>query len=283
MSIKYFSHNGAIKPHDAAHVSLFDINYCYGYGVYETLKVRGGILYFVEDHCERLCHSAEIIGIDLPWGKEELATYIKELIVANGVKDANIKILCIGDSRGRRIAETDLYILMLAPLFPPRTLYSKGATAISAQGERHFPTAKSLEMLMSAICYRRARERNAYDALLINSKGYVTEGTRTNVFVTDGTTCYTPPRDCTLFGVTKKTVIECAARHGIPVEERNLPWEEYAAWQGVFLTSTSSKIVPLVLIDRLTFAIPPLIRDLMRYYNRYLDEYAATCVPILQE
>ena len=274
--MEYFSHNGVIDKCVQAVVSLFDINYGYGYGVYETLKLRRGFLYFADQHCQRLHQSAQVVGIDIPWSETQIEAQIRELIAANTVKDANIKVMCVGDSRGgSENAKIDLYILMINPLFPPRTLYRRGAKTITAHGERHFPTAKTLDMLLSAILYRRAKEHNAYDTLLINANQYITEGTRTNVFVTDGMDIYTPPHNYTLLGVTKKTVIECARMHSIAVHEQHLPWSEFAQWKGVFLTSTSSKIVPVVLVDDIKFTIPPLIKNMMAYYNDYLAQYVA--------
>lgn len=276
MSALFFSHNGELKRSADAAVSLFDINYAYGYGVYETLKLRRGIVYFPDQHCDRLHHSAKVVGIQIPWSSEELVAQIRLLASANKLEDANIKIMSIGDSRGAANAELNTYILMLNPLFPSRRLYAHGCATITAHGERHFPTAKTLDMLLSAVLYRRARAHDAYDALLINTRRCVSEGTRTNVFVTDGTALFTPPHDQTLFGVTKKSVIECAATHGIPVHERELPWDRFGEWQGVFLTSTSSKIVPVVKVDGLMFDIPPLTKALITHYSEYLMQYAKT-------
>ena len=274
MSANYFSHNGMIKSSADAVVSLFDINYAYGYGVYETLKLRRGVLYFPDQHCGRLLHSAQVIGIAIPWSAAQLEQQVRELIAVNELADVNIKMICTGDSRGRETEQVHIYILMLNPLFPPRRLYSHGATTITAHGERHFPTAKTLDMLLSAMLYRRARAQSAYDALLIDSRQCLTEGTRTNLFVTDGTAVYTPPSDCTLSGVTKKTVIECARAHGVAVHERRLPHDQFREWQGCFLTSTSSKIVPVVAVDDIVFDIPAIIKQLMENYNEYLRHYA---------
>lgn len=282
MSASFFSHNGVLKPESEASVSLFDINYAYGYGVYETLKLRRGVLYFPDQHCDRLHHSAEVIGMEIPWGGKAVECWIRELVAANEQESANVKLLCVGDSRGRKgqgqgqEAEVNLYIMMLNPLFPPRRLYSQGARVITAHGERHFPTAKTLDMLLSAVLYRRARAHDAYDALLINPEQCVTEGTRTNLFVTDGAGLFTPPADQTLGGVTKRTVIECARAHGLVVQERRLPWDEFDRWDGVFLTSTSSKIVPVAMIDKRALSIPTVTRELIAHYDGYLADYTAS-------
>lgn len=213
--------------------------------------------------------------MEIPWDAERLEKWIRELLAANKQENANIKIMCIGDSRGRNEKEVNLYILMLNPLFPPRQLYRKGAKVLTAHGERHFPTAKTLDMLLSAVLYNRAREQGAYDTLLVNAEQCVTEGTRTNLFVTDGKRLLTPPADQTLSGVTKTTVIECARMHGVAVQEQPLPWDQFGDWEGVFLTSTSSKIVPVVEVDKLTFAIPTITKELITHYDTYLTNYAS--------
>lgn len=272
-TVQYFSQDGETKPIAEATVSLFDINYAYSYGVYETLKLRKGVIFFTADHCQRLMQSATILGIEHPYSQRSVAHWIKQLVAKNSVSNANIKVMLIGDSRGGERADTHLYILLLNPLFPPRKLYSAGAHTITVRGERHYPQAKSLDMLLSALSYKQAKDAHAYDALMINRHGCVTEGTRTNLFVTDGARIFTPPHTQTLFGVTKKSVIDTATKNKISIVERDLSFSEFDRWKGIFLTSTSSKIVPVTTVHAVAYEIPAIIKRLMRLYDQFLDGY----------
>lgn len=274
MTGPYFSDNGNLRPVAEAVVPLDDLAFAYGFGVYETLKVRHGLLYFPDQHEERLWHSARILGLEHPFGPGDFRRFLDELVAANQTDDANLKALLIG---GSSAAEARLVILQLAPLFPDRKGYKTGATAITWNGERVYPQAKSLNMLVSYLAYREARRADAYDALLVNRHGCITEGTRTNFFVTDGTTLACAPADQVLEGVTQLTVRRVVRDLGIPLEERPLPLSEQGTWEGAFLTSTSTKILPLRQIDGTSFPLSPLVEKLRLAYDQWLEDYARGC------
>lgn len=271
MTGPFFSFNGALKPVSEATVPLDDLAFAYGFGVYETLKVRRGIVYFPEMHEQRLWHSAATIGLKHRFQPGDFQRFVQALVEANAVVDANLKALLVG---GASAADARLAILTLNPLFPDRKDYRHGATAITWQGERVYPQAKTLNMLVSYLAYREAQEHGAYDALLVNRHGQVTEGTRTNFFVTDGTALATAPSAAVLAGVTQLTVRQVVRELGITLEERPLPIAEVGSWQGAFLTSTSTKVMPLRQIDAVTVPLSPLVDRLRVAYDEWLDAYA---------
>ncbi len=265
---EFFSVNGQLRPASEAKISLDDIHVVYGFGVYETLKVRKGVLYFADRHAERLLNSAREVGIEHPWSEEAIVDWLNNLVCSNRLADANIKVLLYG---GRTREDARLYIVQIAPLFPDRKLYKKGAKAILFEGERWKPQAKSLNMLMSALAFQQAQNQGAYDALLVNREGCVTEGTRTNLWYTDGIRLFTPPAYQVLEGVTQQTLIECVRENGLEVVRREIKVGELSDWKGFFLTSTSTKVMPLQAIDRFTFDIPDLILRLESLYDNWLE------------
>ncbi len=270
MTGKYFIHQGNVKPLEQALISLNDINYAYGYGVYETLKLRSGLVFFPDQHVERLFHSADIIGIEIPFKKDTVENWIRELVSVNKLQDANIKMLCIGGPRG---GDPNVYIFMLNPLFPDRKFYREGISVITFSGERHYPKAKSLSMLVSTMAYREAVAKDCYDALLVNRDSNITEGTRTNVFYVKNGSLFTPPADEALEGVTKHTLIDCLKKNRIGITEKDLPVSALDNVDGVFLTSTSSKVLPVSCANDIEIGIPDEVREIMKYYDEYLKEY----------
>jgi len=266
-----FSLNGELRPVAEATVPLDDLAYAYGFGVYETLKVRQGVIYFADLHEERLWQSARTVDLGHPFLPGDFRRFVEALVAANNLGDANVKALLVG---GPTAADARLSILALNPLFPDRKDYKHGATAISWSGERVFPQAKTLNMLVSYLAFREAQNLGAYDALLVNRRGEVTEGTRTNLFVTDGTALATAPAGQVLAGVTQLTVRQVIRDLGISLEERPLPLTEVGKWQGVFLTSTSTKIMPLRRIDATDLPLSPLVDKLRLAYDGWLDTYA---------
>lgn len=266
--------DATLIPVAEASVPIDDIDFAYGYGVYETLKVRKGVLFFPERHEERLYFSAGVIGMGHPWRPGRVVDAIVELVRANALPDCNIKVLLIG---GR------LYIMALGPLFPKRSDLRSGGLAVTFEGERHYPRAKTLSMLLSTIAFRRAQEAGAYDALLVNRRGEVTEGTRTNLFATDGSAVFTPPAEQVLAGVTKLTVSEVIRDLGIDLVEERLPAASLASWKGLFLTSTSTKVMPLRRVDEAEFEVPPLIDTIRKAYDSFLDDYAEAAPQIVDQ
>ena len=213
-------------------------------------------------------HSATILKLGHTFTQDQIARWTDELLGTIETEACNLKMLLIG---GRTAADSQLFIVPLAPLFPDRKLYAKGAKAITREYERILPHAKSLNMLGSYLAYRDAKAAGAYDALLLNRHGCVTEGTRTNFFAMKGRTIISPPKEEVLLGVTMKHVLEAAATCTMPVEYRPIPLADLPSFDAVFLTSTSSKIMPLSAVDDLVFQIPEPLKELMDAFDDLLE------------
>lgn len=268
MTLNYFSRNGELLKVEEAVIPLSSIEYSYGFGVYENIRVSGGVIYFIKDHIERLIESARIIGLEHLFSEEEVEKNIRELVAKNSAKACNIKILLIGAPDK---ADAQLFIMCLNPLFPNRKLYRDGAVVTTYQYERAFPHAKTLNMLQSYLAYREARESDAYDALLINRDGTVTEGTRTNFFAIKDRTIYTPSEKDILLGVTRKVLLKVAADNGYDIIEADIRVEDVFNYDGAFISSTSSKIIPIKSIDSQVLpSRPDALKELMNLFDDFL-------------
>jgi branched-chain amino acid aminotransferase len=272
MEYTYFSHNGKLLPAEQATVPLSNIAYAYGFGVYETIRVSGGITYFLDEHSERLLQSARIINLEHTFDKAFIDKAVRSLTEKTSAKAYNLKVLLIG---GRTPEAADLYITCLNPLFPDRKLYRSGVSLITEQCERLYPQAKSLNMFTSYQAYRHAQAQGAYDALLINHAGCITEGTRTNFFGLQDRVLVSPPAADCLHGVTRHHVLQVARAHGFTLKETPLALDKVAAYDSVFLTSTPSRIMPVRSIDDQVWDHPvsPPLAELMQAYDQYLDDY----------
>jgi branched-chain amino acid aminotransferase len=272
MAYKYFSRNGTLLPATQAVVSLDDVQYSYGFGVYETIRVAKGSGRFLKEHCQRLMESARIIGLPHPFSAEFVAQSAEALTAKNEIESCNLKVLLIG---GPTPEAATLNIICLNPLFPDRKLYKEGVHTITKEAERPFPHAKTLNMLPSFLAYREAKAADAYDALLINRHGCVTEGTSTNFFVLKDRVIFSPKEADILLGVTRDNVLKVARKNGFKVVEQDLKLADtkyYDHYDSLFLTSTYSKIMPIRSVDRHVWGPPsePL-RELMVAFNKFLD------------
>lgn len=269
MSFDFFSRNGDILPISEATVSLNSIEYTYGFGVYETLRVNNHKPLFLEDHINRLIISADIIKLEHSLSKDVIEKNIKDLITKTVTETFNVKILLIGASKKENAS---LYILCSNPLFLDRKLYRDGVEVIISNYERVYPQAKSLNMLQSYMSYKEAQNKKAYDSLLINRDGYITEGTRTNFFAIKDMTIYSAPENQILLGVTRKNILDVALRNGYKIEERSIKLDNLKDYDGAFLTSTSTKIVPIrKVIDFQYDQIPEALNNLMKLFDDFLD------------
>ncbi len=276
MTFSHFSKNGHILPIDQAVVPLHSIEYTYGFGVYETIRVVNGTPYFLKDHCQRLIVSAKIIELEHVFSQTFIEGAIIDLVKMLGESVAcNLKVLLVGAPTKE---DAQLFILPLAPLFPDKKLYRDGVQMIIAPYERLYPQAKTLNMLPSYLFYRNAKRNGCYDALLMNRNGRITEGTRTNFFAIKGKKLFTAPDEMVLSGVTRKTVLRVARQSGFSIEERSLGMSEIKTCEGAFVTGTSIGIMPIKTIDDFSFAeIQPTLRELMAQY----DAFKKTCNGIM--
>ena len=267
MEFKYFSQNGKILPIEQATISMNNIEYSYGFGVYESLRISNGIIYFLKDHIERLIESAKIIGIDNPFNRSFVEKSILDLVKNTNSDTYNLKILLIGAPKKEKAS---LNILCLNPFFPQKKLYQEGARFTTYNYERAFPHAKTLNMLQSYLAYSKAKELDSYDALLINREGNVIEGTRTNFFAIKGGVIYSPFEKDILLGVMRKVTLKVALKNHYQIVEKNIKLNDINSYDGAFVTSTSSKIMPIKSIDNIVMNYSDKLRELMRLLNEFL-------------
>ncbi|MBI2443638.1 MAG: aminotransferase class IV [Candidatus Magasanikbacteria bacterium] len=262
--------NGEVRPREEAVVSLFDLEFSYGFGVYENIRVDRGWPYFLTEHSQRLLRSAALIGLAHHFNQEWLETSEAALRAKYpSAATYNLKILLLG---GQDADNARLYLLPLAPYFPERRWYREGVNLTSIRYERYLPAAKTLNMLGSYLAYGAARQAGSYDALLIDKEGRAREGTRTNFFVVSGQTIITAPAEAVLAGVTRDKVIEAARELGYQVKDQLVPLAEVFNSDGAFITGTSAKILPVRQIDKqLLPAVPLALRQLMKQFDEYLN------------
>lgn len=265
----FFSLNGRLLPAAEAKLNIDNLEFSYGFGVYENLRWRNNKIYFLDEHVNRLFHSATIIGLVHNFSTTQIKQWIENLGAANKIESANVKMYLIGG------AEPSLYVMFLAPVFPNKKIYHDGVKVTTYNYERFLPQAKTLNMLPSYLAYSLAKKLGAFDALLIDQEGCAREGTRCNFFAIKHKTLYTTPVEKVLDGVTRRTVIECAQQNGYKVVEKNLKIKKLKKYDGTFLTSTSGKIIPIREVEgeiKLKFAdICIELKKLIDCYNKYLD------------
>ena len=263
-----FSVNGEIKPLSYAQIPAERIETMYGFGVYETMKARSSILYFADNHIERLFHSADAIGLEHNFTKKQVSTFIHQLLDELSEESLNLKMLLMGSQNPR---EATLYLFPLAPFFPKRAWYRDGVSVCSFVYERWMPQAKSLNMLPSYYYFTQAKSEGNYDALFVDRNLNIREGTRTNFYVMKGNKIFSPPKTEVLEGVTMMTLERAIQNTEFTIQHKHIPYTSLSSYDAAFLSSTSTKIIPISSVDGKAMPISQNLHDLVDTYNKALD------------
>ena len=154
----------------------------------------------------------------------------------------------------------------------PESYYTDGVKAITYSGERFLPQAKTSNLLMQYMAKEEAARHGAFEALLVNRSGLITEGTRTNFYIINGNRLITAPDSDVLSGITRISVIEAASQLGLDIEYRAVSVKEAYGAESAFISSTSMAALPLsaidsVLLRKQRWDLIRAIKDLVRRWE----------------
>ena len=241
-------------------LSPLDQGFLFGASVYETVRTYDGVPFLVERHLKRLRESALALGIDIVESDETLTRRVYETLEDSGNAESSIRIVvsagvgAIDYRQGSTKKPTIVVVVRPLPPFP-ESLYKDGATAsfvsIMRAGRGNLsPRIKSSNLLNNLMALRQAHEQGAYEALMLNPKGEVCEGSMSNVFVVTDATIATPPISAGILeGITRELVVSIAREGGFELEERILLPDELLGANEVFITASSRQVVPIVKVD----------------------------------
>jgi len=251
--------NGELLPRDMARLGIDDLGFLVGDGVFETLRVYGGVPCLLEEHLARLFASLRIVDIEAPWRRDQLLAQVRLLIESNE-SIAAIARLRITVTRGpgsppaaARGAAT--LLMTLESYEPPAALiYDFGVdveTSSRVRQASEWHRVKSTSHQPHLMLRREASSRQVFEMLQWNQAGSLTEGSFTNVFVVDaGGVLHTPhPREGCLKGITRNAVLTIAAQTNMAVQLGGITREHVAAAHEMFLTGSLVEIVPVRQID----------------------------------
>ncbi len=270
MKFPYIFRNGDIVPFAEDTVSIDRTEVAYGFGVYETIKLRNNILYFLPQHIDRLFHSAQQINLQHTITPTMIEKGMYDLISQTQETSYNIKILLYG---GNSAVQNELFMIPSAPLYPDRKWYRDGISLISFEHERWMPQAKTLNMLPSYYMFKKAQEQGHYDALLYDKNKNVREGTRTNVYVMKGKQIYSPCKKDILAGVTMLTLEKVLKQSSYSIDYIDIPFAKIGEYDSMFISSTSTKIMPVIQVDYMRYnTVSQDLKDLIVLYDSALEK-----------
>lgn len=247
---------GSFVPEVDARVSPFDRGYLFADGVYEVTAVIGGRLIDYGPHMERLGRSLRELGMAWPCSEEELHRIHEELIARNGLEEG---VVYMQVTRG--VAERDfafpadarsqLFAFTQEKELVDSANARSGVRVITVPDIRwQRRDIKSIALLPQCLGKQKAVESGAFEAWMVDADDMITEGTSSSAYIVRNETVITRPLSNTILpGVTRRSLLALAARHGIALEERSFSIEEATRADEAFLTSASSFVLPVVGID----------------------------------
>lgn len=262
----YFISNGSKYPSNQI------IDFCISQPtIYEVIRVIEGVPLFLEDHLVRLQASATSLNIDIQGILSSITSDISELIKINNNPEKNIKLVVYNLEN----KTPDYIISFIHSNYPTKEQYLVGVPTILFHAERHNPNAKIINNELRETINIKLKEENAYEVLLVNSRGEITEGSRSNLFFIEEGKVYTASAENVLIGITRKYILKACNNLKLEVIEQPIPFSMLEYAEGAFITGTSPKVLPIASIDGMliTSANNSIVSDILNEYDIILKQY----------
>ena len=251
----------------------------YGSFVFEGLRVYEGQIFKLEEHTERLYHSAKRMGIKIPYSKDEINKATKKIVSIQNVQNGYVRPFAWRGSEMMAISaqQTKIHVAIATwewgSYFDPK-LKTEGIKLNISKWRRPAPNTipwdtKASGLYMICTLSKHEAEQQGYaDSLMLDHEGNVAEATGANIFFKDKDgNLHTPIPDSFLDGITRRAIIEIAKSKSIKIHERKISPEELSKFVGCFLTGTAAEVTPVSCIADFKFKVCNTIIDLSESYQ----------------
>ncbi len=258
-------HDGKHVAWDDAQVHVLTHTLHYGLGVFEGIRCyetkHGPAIFRHEDHVRRFFDSAKIVGMELPFGREQIRRATKDTIRKNDQKSCYIRPIAYFGHDRLGVNNLGISVHVAIATYKWGTYLGeeglkKGVRVCISSYTRHHPNAMATKAKVcgnyvnSQLAKVEAIKHGYDEAILLDPEGYVVEASGENIFLVEGSTIVTPPLKSALGGITRNTVMILAEELGYKVKEDNLVRDRLYTADEVFLTGTAAEITPVREVDR---------------------------------
>lgn len=248
--------NGRYVPHKDAEVSIDDRGYQFGDGVYEVVTVVNGVLADQDWHLDRLEFSLGELNIPMPISRDAFRIVIRNVIrmnmIRNGLVYFQVTRGVMRRDHAYSSALTPQLIMTAKPMVIPAADSDRAVKVITVPDQRwQRRDIKTTQLLPNCMAKTKAVEAGAYEAWMVDQDGCVTEGSSSNAWIVthDGELITRPATYDILSGITRKAVLAIAAKRNLKIVERPFTPDEAKAAAEAFLSSASSLVTPVGIID----------------------------------
>jgi branched-subunit amino acid aminotransferase/4-amino-4-deoxychorismate lyase len=265
--------NGRFISAQEAQVCILEPAFLYGFSLFETMRSYKGKIIYRGAHLKRLEDSAQLLNINLPYPKGRIDTFLEKTIRLNGYRDSYVRLTLWKQRRG-----SGMSIIVRPYRKYPLDKYKQGfSVCISDLRQVEDWTSlriKSGNYLFYYLAFRQARSRGFDEAMILNSRGFISEGSRSNLFLVKDGELFTPSAQCgPLMGITRRVIMDLAQRVGIKVYEASLTPVDLQEADEAFLTNSLIGVMPLTYIEKKIIGrgrCGYLSRFFMNEYNKLL-------------
>lgn len=250
--------NGKLIDAEKAKISIFDRSFLYGDAVFETMRGYAGVVFKLDSHISRLIDSLKALRIKHAYTKDYLKKAVYKTLNSNELKSAYVRVVVTRGEGRFGIGHKDTFtpnFIIVAKNFEgyPKWMFSKGVSAkiIGVSNEysilSNIKTANYLNFILSRF---NAQDAGFDEAILANTKGQITEGATSNIFLIKSNSILTPSiKSGVLPGITRSVIIDIAKKLKIPVKEMAVSRRELSQADELFLTNSLAEVLPVTKID----------------------------------
>jgi branched-chain amino acid aminotransferase len=279
--------DGVWTPWREANTHILTHSLHYGMGVFEGVRAyetpKGPAIFRLNDHTKRLFESAHILHLSMPYDIETLNKIQCEVLIKNNLSNGYIRPLCYlgSEGMGLRAEHLKTHIAISAwhwgAYLGQENLTNGIKVRTSSYSRPHINSTMSKakatgNYLNSMLALREAVSGGAEEALLLDTQGYIAEGSGENIFLVKNGVLYTPELTSCLAGITRDTIITLAREHSIEVVERSMTRDEVYIADEAFFTGTAAEVTPIRELDdrKIGFGAPGKITLLLQ--KLYFDQ-----------
>ncbi|AHE99396.1 branched-chain amino acid transaminase [Thioalkalivibrio paradoxus] len=256
--------DGKMVPWRDARVHVLTHTLHYGMGVFEGVRAydaaHGTAIFRLEDHTRRLFNSARILGMKIPYSAEELSAAQIASVRENGLETAYIRPMCFFGSEGMGLRADNLEVHVMVAAWTWGSYLgeenmTRGIRIHTSSYSRHHVNvtlckAKANGNYMNSMLALQEAVACGYDeAMLLDTEGYVAEGSGENIFIVRDGVIYTPDLTSALDGITRRTIFTLAEEEGLKIVEKRITRDEVYIADEAFFTGTAAEVTPIREVD----------------------------------
>lgn len=278
--------NGIIMNPLSAQISVFDRGFLFGDSIYEATLFKKGVPLFWQEHIHRLEQSATLLQMSINIDLKKIEQWIEELALNFQHPQGLLRLVITRGEGVVNLAPLKHYrnnlVLFLAPLNYPQEWYQKGLKYFISTIERNSikalnPKAKTGNYLNSQLALMEGKNHGYDDSLLINAKGFITEGTTNNFWFIQNKTIFTAANNQGILeGITRDKIFQLVHDLGFKLQLGSWTIEQALKAEEAFMTSATKGVVPIVQLSqwKIGQGTPgPITQQLHQAYEKMVDHY----------